>query len=49
MFNNYEILEEIGQGNFGKVYKGKNKETNEKVAIKIETKKTRLLKRETDI
>lgn len=50
MFNsNYEILEEIGKGQFGKVYKGINKNTNEEVAIKVETKATKLLKRETDI
>ena len=49
MLANYDILEEIGNGNFGKVFKGINKETKEEVAIKFETKRTRLLKRETDI
>ena len=50
MFNtNYELLEIIGEGKFGKVYKGINKITKEEVAIKIETKNTKLLKRETDI
>jgi serine/threonine protein kinase len=47
--SNYNILEEIGKGQFGKVYKAINKNTNEEVAIKIESKKTRLLKREADI
>jgi serine/threonine protein kinase len=46
---NYELLEEIGQGKFGKVYRGINKITKEEVAIKIETKATKLLKREADI
>jgi serine/threonine protein kinase len=49
MFSNYELLEEIGQGKFGKVYRGINKITKEEVAIKIETKATKLLKREADI
>jgi len=49
MLTNYEILEEIGQGKFGKLYKGINKITKEEVAIKIETKTTKLLKRETEI
>ena len=46
---NYELLEEIGQGKFGKVYRGINKTTKEEVAIKIESKTTKLLKREADI
>jgi serine/threonine protein kinase len=49
MFSNYELLEEIGNGKFGKVYRGINKITKEEVAIKIETKATKLLKREADI
>ena len=31
----YQIIKEIGDGTYGKVYEGINKETNEKVAIKI--------------
>ena len=31
----YQIIKEIGDGTYGKVYEGVNKETNEKVAIKI--------------
>ena len=46
---NYELLEEIGQGNFGKVYRAINKISKEEVAIKIEKKNTKLLKREADI
>ena len=46
---NYELLEEIGQGNFGKVYRGINKISKEEVAIKIEKKNIKLLKREADI
>ena len=36
--NKYKIIKKIGQGAFGKVYKGLHKETNEYVAIKIEKK-----------
>ena len=32
--NKYQILKVIGDGTYGKVYQGINKETNEKVAIK---------------
>ena len=32
--NKYQILKEIGDGTYGKVYEGINKETSEKVAIK---------------
>ena len=34
--NKYKILEEIGKGAFGKVYKGENIRTKELVAIKVE-------------
>ena len=34
--NKYKILEQIGQGSFGKVFKGENIRTKELVAIKIE-------------
>jgi serine/threonine protein kinase len=34
----YDILQKISEGTFGKVYKGKNKKTNELVAIKIENR-----------
>jgi serine/threonine protein kinase len=33
----YELIELIGSGNFGKIYKGKNIRTNEDVAIKMES------------
>ena len=36
--NKYEILESIGEGTFGKVFKGKNIRTNEHIAIKIQYK-----------
>lgn len=35
--NKYEILSKIGEGSFGKIYKGKNIRTNELVAIKVES------------
>jgi serine/threonine protein kinase len=35
--NKYQIIEELGEGSFGKIYKGENIRTNELVAIKIET------------
>ena len=36
--NKYEILEKIGEGTFGKVFKGKNIRSAEEVAIKIQHK-----------
>jgi DNA (cytosine-5)-methyltransferase 1 len=49
--NKYEILSKIGEGSFGKIYKGKNIRTNELVAIKVESisKVTKLLKNESII
>lgn len=35
--NKYKIIEKIGQGCFGSIYKGKNIRTNEEVAIKVES------------
>lgn len=50
MFNStYDLLEELGKGQFGTVYKGVNIITKEEVAIKIEKKETKLLKRESNI
>ena len=34
LMNKYEILERIGEGEYGVVLKGRNKETGELVAIK---------------
>ena len=39
----YEIIREIGDGTYGIVYEGKNKETNQKVAIKRLKQKYRTL------
>ena len=36
--NKYEIIEQIGEGSFGKVFLGKHIRTNEKIAIKIQFK-----------
>ncbi len=49
--NKYILLELIGSGSFGSIYKGENVRTKEKVAIKVEPVKneTRLLKNETII
>jgi len=49
--NKYEILEKIGEGSFGQIYKGRNIRTGEHVAIKMEPIKnqTQLLKNETKI
>ena len=35
--NKYKIIEELGEGSFGKIYQGENIRTNELVAIKIES------------
>ena len=37
--NRYKIVKKIGEGAFGKVYKGIHLETKEYVAIKIEKKR----------
>jgi len=37
LFNKYKVLEKIGNGSFGEIYKGKNVRTNEYVAIKVES------------
>lgn len=49
--NKYKILEQIGEGCFGKIYKGRNIRTGENVAIKVEAieSQTKLLKNETKI
>lgn len=48
LFNKYEIGKTLGQGNFAKVYHGRNVSTNENVAIKVikkeKLKKERLMK-----
>jgi len=47
----YKILDKIGEGKFGFVYKGLYLKTNEPIAIKLETRKSqmRLLKNETTV
>ena len=49
--NKYKILEKIGEGAFGSIYKGQNIRTQELVAIKVEpiTNETKLLKNESII
>ena len=49
--NKYHIDKFIGNGKFGKVYRGINNKNNNYVAIKLEDKRTsyKLLKRETSI
>ena len=50
ILNKYRILEEIGSGSFGVIYKGENIKTLEKVAIKMEPiNSLKLLKNETNI
>ena len=51
MNSKYEILESIGVGSFGAVYKGRNKRTGEYVAIKMErvSNEIHLLKHESTI
>jgi len=49
--NKYRIIQKIGEGSFGSIYKGQNMRTNEYVAIKVESIKneTKLLKNESII
>lgn len=49
--NKYKIIEKIGEGAFGSIYKGENIRTHEYVAIKIEsvTNQTKLIKNESII
>ena len=49
--NKYKIIEELGEGSFGKIYKGENIRTNELVAIKIESIQNgnKLLKNESTV
>ena len=49
--NKYTILQKIGQGSFGSIYRGQNLRTKEYVAIKVEPieNKTKLLKNESMI
>jgi len=49
--NKYKLIEKIGEGCFGTIYKGQNIRTHEEVAIKIEPIEngTKLLKNETKI
>ena len=47
----YRVIEKIGEGSFGYIYKGENIRTRELVAIKVESIKneTKLLKNESTI
>jgi serine/threonine protein kinase len=49
--NKYKLLEKIGEGCFGSIFKGKNIRSNEEVAIKIEpiATQTKMLKNESII
>lgn len=49
--NKYKIIERIGKGNFGSIYKAQNIRSDELVAIKVESisRETKLLKRESQI
>jgi hypothetical protein len=49
--NKYKLIEKIGSGAFGDIYKGENIRTKESVAIKVEplSNETKLLKNETKI
>jgi len=51
MDKKYELLEQIGSGSFGFVYKGRNKRTDALVAVKVEpiANETKLLKNESAI
>lgn len=51
MNKKYEVIEKIGQGCFGAIYRGRNIRTGEFVAIKVEAiqSETRLLKNESNV
>ena len=41
----YKIIEELGEGAFGKIYVGKNINTDEKIAVKLQTDEGSILLR----
>ena len=45
----FEIIEKIGEGSFGKIYKGFNEKNKEYVAVKIDTSDFNVLKHEVSI
>lgn len=45
----FEIIEKIGEGSFGKIYKGFNEKNKENVAVKIDTSDFNVLKHEVSI
>ena len=49
--NKYKLIERIGNGEFGTIFKGENIRTKEAVAVKLETisSDTKMLKREAQI
>jgi serine/threonine protein kinase len=49
LLNKYKLIEKIGNGEFGAIYKGENIRTKESVAVKIEKSGTSMLKREAQI
>ena len=49
ILNKYKILENLGKGEFGAVYKGENIRTKEAVVVKMEPTGSTMLKREAQI
>ena len=49
--NKYRLIERLGNGGFGTIFKGENIRTNELIAIKMESisSETKMLKREAQV